>query len=103
MKEWLNKYFNEGFFGWENFKWLCRELLKVGSSQQGYFSKKRMESGVAFLILQYGMWDILQHLIEKETTSMSDFAIWAGIEAFICGYALNKIEAAKESKPDNVE
>ena len=103
MKEWLNKYFNKGFFGWENFKWLCRELLKVGSSQQGYFSKKRMESGVAFLILQYGMWDILQHLIEKETTSMSDFAIWAGIEAFICGYALNKIEAAKGNKPDDVE
>lgn len=97
MKAWLIKYFIDGFFGWENLKWLLRELLKVGSTQPSFFSKKRIESGIAFFILQFGMIEILVYLLARETP-MSEFLIWAGVEAFICGYALNKIEDAKAAK-----
>lgn len=97
MKAWLHKYFIDGFFGWENLKWLLRELLKVGSTQPSFFSKKRIESGIAFFILQIGMIEILSYLLQRETP-MSEFLIWAGVEAFICGYALNKIEDAKAAK-----
>jgi len=31
---------------------------------------------------------------------MSEFAIWAGVELLICGYTLNKIEAAKAAKAE---
>ena len=97
--EWFNKYIVNGFFGWENFKWILRELLKVGSNQPSFFSKKRVESGTAFGILQFGMLEILAYLLSKET-AMSDFVMWAGIEAFICGYALNKIQSEKLNGKD---
>jgi len=100
MKEWLHKYFVNGFFGWENFKWLCRELLKVSSNEPSFFSKKRVESGLAFFVLQFGMLEALSFLISKEEMPMSEFAIWAGVELLICGYTLNKIEAAKAAKAE---
>jgi len=97
ISNWTNKYIVNGFFGWENFKWLCRELLKVGSGEHSYFSKKRIESGISFFVLQFGMIEILYYLLGKESTSMTDFGIWAGIEAAICGYTINKIEQAKKN------
>ncbi len=110
MKAWLNKYILEGFFGWSNFKWVCRELMKVGSNEPSFFSKKRMESGMAFFVLQYGMLEVLSYLIASPTLSMTDFGVWAGIELLICGYTMNKIEAAKafikpkeETKPEGEE
>lgn len=99
MKDWLTKYFIHGFFGWENFKWLCRELLKVGSNEPSFFSKKRIHEGIAFFVLQFGMLEALAYLIEKPVMPMSEFAIWAGVELLICGYTLNKIEAAKGNEP----
>lgn len=99
MKEWLVKYFVNGFFGWENIKWLFRELLKVGSNQHSYFSKKRIESGMAFFVLQFGMFESLEYLLTRPNTPMTEFAIWAGIECVICGYTINKIEEAKKHLP----
>lgn len=96
---WTEKYLINGFFGWENFKWLCRELLKVGSNEPSFFSKKRITEGVAFFVLQFGAIEMLSYLINKAETPMSEFAIWAGIELLICGYTLNKIEAAKGNAP----
>lgn len=98
MKEILKKIFVTSFFGWNNIKFIIKELIKIGSSKQSFFSKKRIESGVAFFVLQWGMIETMNYLISRENTPMSDFAIWAGIEAFICGYALNKIEEAKTKK-----
>jgi len=37
------------FFGWENIKWVISELGKMYSSKPSFFSKKRIESGVAFI------------------------------------------------------
>lgn len=87
------------FFGWTNIKWAIKELINVYSSKKSFFSKKRLESGMAFLIGQFGM---VYFLIQNhaEMTS-SDLAIWAGIEFAISGYMLNQIQ--KEKKKDNPE
>ncbi len=63
-------------------------------SQESFFSKKRIESGIAFIILHWGMIYYLHHKIV--TMSSSDFLIWAGIELAICGYTLNAIQAEKK-------
>lgn len=84
------------FFGWENFKWLFKELIKMYSSQNAFFSKKRIESGIAFAVLQWGMiyWLKLNIL----NISVSDLCMWAGVEAVICGYTLNLIEKQDAKK-----
>jgi hypothetical protein len=90
-----DKYIVNGFFGWNNLKWLVREIVKIGSSEKSYFSKKRIESGIAFVILQVGMIDILAYFLKQENTPMSEFIMWASVEAVICGYVLTKIEENK--------
>jgi hypothetical protein len=82
------------FFGWENTKWLIREITNMYSSKDSFFSKKRIESGIAFIIAQWGM---IFFLLEKhKTLSMSDFAIWVGIEFFVAGYMVYQIQREKK-------
>lgn len=83
------------FFGWTNIKWFLTEVNNMYSaSKESFFSKKRVEAGIAFLILQWGMvhWMILN----VTTIKASELFIWATIECIICGYTLNKIEEAKK-------
>jgi len=83
------------FFGWSNIKWIFKELLNVYSSKNSYFSKKRLESGLAFIIAQWGM---IFFLLEKHSTlTMGEFLLWAAAEFAVSGYIINKIQ--KEKKP----
>jgi hypothetical protein len=87
------------FFGWNNMKWMFKELLNVYSSKNSYFSKKRIESGLAFIIAQWGM---IFFLLEKHTTlSMGEFLLWAAAEFAVSGYIINKIQ--QEKKTENSE
>ena len=87
------------FFGWSNIKWVIKELINVYSTKKSFFSKKRLESGMAFLIGQFGM---VYFLIQNHANmTSSDLAIWAGIEFAISGYMINQIQ--KEKKKDNPE
>jgi hypothetical protein len=82
------------FFGWENIKWFIREIGKMYHGNKSYFSKKRMESGVAFLIGQIGM---LFFLYQKyEVLTMSDFIMWATLEFAISGYLVHQIQKEKK-------
>ena len=82
------------FFGWENIKWFVREIRDVYSSKKSYFSKKRIESAIAFGIAQWGM---IYFLIQKlQTMSTSDIVLWAGVEFAISGYMLNQIQKEKQ-------
>lgn len=85
------------FFGWTNIKWLIKELVNLYSNTNSYFSKKRIESGLAFLIGQFGMVYFVIINIDKLTSS--DIALWAGIEFAIAGYIVNQIQ--KEKNSDN--
>lgn len=86
------------FFGWSNIKWLIREIASMYSTQPSFFSKKRMESGIAFAIGQFGM--IFFLLKKYQSLSMSDFLIWAGIEFAVAGYMINQIQKEKRVKSE---
>ena len=87
------------FFGWANLKWFIGEIGKIYSSKKSFFSKKRIESGIAFIVAQWGMIYFLLEKISVMTTS--DLAIWAGIEFAVSGYIINQIQ--KEKKQDSVD
>jgi hypothetical protein len=87
------------FFGWNNIKWILKELVNIYSSKNSFFSKKRIESGLAFLIAQWGM---IFFLLEKHVDlSMGEFLLWAAAEFAVSGYIINKIQ--KEKKTENSE
>jgi hypothetical protein len=85
------------FLGWTNIKWFIMEIGKIYSNGESYFSKKRIESGIAFVTAQWGM---IYFLLEKiSVMTSSDMAIWAGIEFAVSGYIINQIQ--KEKKQDS--
>lgn len=87
------------FIGYSNFKWLVKEVIKMYSGEKSYFSKKRIESGIAFIVMQWGM--IHWMVLNVEKISASDLAIWASIEGVICGYMITKIQSEKKDLKDN--
>lgn len=89
-----NNIFVTGFFGWNNIKFVIRELIKMYSGEPSFFSKKRIESGIAFIVMEYGMVHYLVINIHKMT--MQDLFIWASINGAICGYQLSKIQSEKK-------
>jgi hypothetical protein len=89
------------FFGWANIKFVLFEIVKMYSSKPSFFSKKRIESGVAFAVAQWGM---IFFLLEKHTEmTSSDLAIWAGIEFAVSGYIVNQIQKEKKGSSDQSE
>jgi len=87
------------FFGWTNIKWFIKEIGNLYTGKDSYFSKKRVESGIAFIIVQWGMiYFIVQNI---STMSTSDVVLWAGVEFAISGYMLNQIQ--KEKLTNNSE
>ena len=88
------------FFGWTNLKWFCTEIINIYSTKKSYFSKKRIESGLAFIIAQWGM---IFFLLEKHSTlSMGEFLLWAAAEFAVSGYIINKIQKEKSSVSDQI-
>ncbi len=84
------------FFGWDNIKWFISEIGKQYSNSDSYFSKKRVESGVAFSVGQIGL---IFFLFKKyETLSMSDVVMWATLEFAIAGYIINQIQKEKKDE-----
>lgn len=82
------------FFGWTNVKWLIKELINLYSNSSSFFSKKRIESGIAFLVGQWGMIYFLIKNIDKLSTS--DITLWAGLEFAIAGYIVSQIQKEKK-------
>lgn len=81
------------FFGWNNIKWFVTEFGKLYSGVKSYFSKKRVESGIAFFIGQWGMIYFLMENINK--LSSSDIVLWSGVEFAIAGYIVREIQKEK--------
>lgn len=78
----------------KKFKYYIKELIKIYSTEDSYFSKKRIESGIAFIIMEWGMihWLILN--VDKCTSS--DIVLWASLNAAISGYVINQIQKEKK-------
>ena len=83
------------FFGWKNIKWFIKEIINLYSDKKSFFSKKRIESGLAFVIGQFGMVYFLTKNIELLTAS--DIVLWAGVEFAIAGYMVNSIQKEKKN------
>lgn len=83
---------------WSNrFEWLLKELVNIGSEKKSFFSKKRIESGIAFLVAQWGM---IYFLYENHSKlSATDIVMWAAAEFAVAGYMINHIQ--KEKKPNS--
>lgn len=87
---------NKFFFGWENIKWVISELGKMYSSKPSFFSKKRIESGVAFVVAQWGM---IFFLLEKHSEmSITDLVMWTGVEFAVSGYMIHQIQKEKKEE-----
>lgn len=82
------------FFGWTNIKWLIKQIIALGSSKSSYFSKKRIESGIAFLVAQFGM----IYFLVKNVGAMDvyDICIWATTEFAVAGYMVSHIQREKK-------
>jgi hypothetical protein len=88
------------YFGWTKIKWAISEISKLYSDEKSYFSKKRVESGIGFIIAQWGMIYFLTKKID--VLSMSDLAVWAGIEFLVAGYTVTQIQSEKKLKTSEV-
>lgn len=83
----------------DNAKWFFCEILKIYSGKDSFFSKKRIESGIAFIVAQWGM---IFFLLEKHSSlSMGEFLLWASVEFAVAGYIVNKIEKSKTNSNHN--
>jgi hypothetical protein len=97
-KKWL--------FGWTNIRKFILEFIKIYSNDKSFFSKKRIESSVAFVI---GQWGMIYYLIKSiDNMSTTDITIWAGVEFCIAGYIIheiekNKVRDNKQKGVDNTE
>jgi hypothetical protein len=86
------------FFGWTNIKRGITELIKIYSHKPSSLSKKRIESGVAFIIAQWGM--VFYLLKQYPNLDMIDIIMWASVEFGISGYIIHQIQ--KEKIVDNI-
>lgn len=84
------------FFGWQNIKWGLTEVLNIYSNKKSFFSKKRIESGIGFIIAEWGMVFFL--LKKYELMTMIEFGTWAGIQFFVAGYIIRQIQKEKVDK-----
>ena len=82
------------FFGWKRIKKFINEVNRIYSTENSYYSKKRIESGIAFIIAQWGMIFFLLH--KYPGLSMGEFLLWASVEFAVCGYMVNKIQQEKK-------
>ena len=87
------------FFGWTNIKWFIKEVSNLYSGEPSYFSKKRIESGLAFVIGQWGMVYFLLNNIEN--MSASDIVLWSGVEFAIAGYMISQIQKEKKMEKED--
>lgn len=75
-------------------KWFFKEIIKIYSAEDSYFSKKRIESGLAFIAAQFGMIYYLINKVDHMTTQ--DIVLWSGAEFLVAGYNVYQIQSEKK-------
>ena len=74
---------------------------RIYSNKRSFFSKKRIESGIAFIIAQWGM---VFYLLKKyPDLTMMDISMWAAIEFGISGYIIHQIQKEKKTNDNSEE
>ncbi len=86
------------FFGWDNIKWFITEIGNIYSSKDSFFSKKRIESSIAFIV---GQWGMIYWLAENHAKlSASDVVLWSGVEFAMAGFIISQIQKEKKSNEE---
>ena len=85
------------FFGWTNLKWFIRNCVAVYSNVDSFFSKKRVESNIAFMTFMSGY--IFYFIHKYNIMDVYDLLVWGTPLALIAGYQLNQIQ--KEKRDEN--
>lgn len=86
---------------WNNIVWFFKELMYLWSDKSSFFSKKRVESSIAFIIAQAGM--ICYLVTHMDTMDIYDFLMWAGAEFLIAGYTISQIQREKKTRPNSTD
>jgi len=79
---------------WNNIIWFFKEMINLWSDKPSYFSKKRVESSIAFIIGQTGM--VAYLMTRMSEMDIYEFLMWAGAEFLIAGYTINHIQKEKK-------
>jgi hypothetical protein len=87
------------FFGWGNIKKGITEIIKIYSEKPSFFSKKRIESGIAFIIAEWGM--IFFLLKKYPNLTMTDLVMWATVQFGVSGYIIYQIQKEKKFEEPN--
>ena len=86
---------------WKNIIWFFTEIINLWSDKPSYFSKKRVESSIAFIIAQVGM---IIYLVNRiDTMDIYEFLMWATAEFLIAGYTISHIQKEKKNKDTTLE
>lgn len=89
------------FFGWGNIKKGITEIIRIYSEKPSFFSKKRIESGLAFIVAEWGM---IFYLLKKyPDLTMTDMVMWATIQFGVSGYIIYQIQKEKKTEDKNQE
>lgn len=89
------------FFGWGNIKKGITEIIRIYSEKPSFFSKKRIESGIAFIVAEWGM---IFYLLKKyPDLTMTDMVMWATIQFGVSGYIIYQIQKEKKTENNNQE
>lgn len=88
---------------WQKFKWLVWEFVKVASGEPSFFSKKRLESGLAFMLFYFAeiIWLTYKSHFATERLTNSEFIANMVIVLLVAGYNVKKIQEEKSEKLNN--
>jgi len=82
-----------------NLRWFVKEMVKLYSGEPSYFSKKRVDSGIAYA---FAFWMTVFYLKNR----ISDMDIWSfgyvlTAWLFIAGYNISQIQSEKKMNAAN--
>jgi hypothetical protein len=78
----------------KNIKWFLTEIMNMYSAQPSFFSKKRIESGIAFIIAEWGM--IFFLIKSYPTMTVGEIVLWASTQFAVAGYIIKQIQNEKK-------
>ena len=77
----------------QNLKWFGAEIMNLYSSKASFFSKKRIESGLAFLLAQIFM--IIYFFYHYQKMDVGALFTFVGIEFGVAGWNIYQIQREK--------
>lgn len=101
MKQLWNKYAIKGFFGWESFKWHLREIAATFSNKPSYYSSKRIERALLFLVAL--SLHSLYFYTHRTTLTPEQVLLLTGPLFVFAGYSMAQTQVEKKRREEKEE